>query len=311
MPDPVAAPIGREPAAAALPPRIGRYLIEREIGRGSLSAVYLGRDPQRGQAVAIKTMALAREFEGEALAEARQRFVREARTAGRLDHPGIVHVFDAGQTDDTAYIAMEFMPGHDLLRYTQPGRLLPLTQAVEVAARVADALAYAHRQGVVHRDIKPANVMLDPATGVVKLTDFGMAHVIDASRTRTGLVLGSPSYMAPELMVGSRFDGRSDQYSLGVLLFQLLSGALPHESESMARLMHRIVNEPAPDLRALRPEIPAALAAVVSRMLEKRPETRHPDADLLAADLRRAASAPPSATAPDAVLSRLEPRHNS
>jgi eukaryotic-like serine/threonine-protein kinase len=269
---------------------LGRYRIDRELGRGAMGTVYLGHDPQIGRAVAIKTMALSREFEGDELVAARARFFREAEMAGRLRHPDIVTIFDASEDQGLAFIAMEFVAGHDLLRHALPGRLLPVPEVLTTIARVADALAHAHRQGVIHRDIKPANVMIDPATGAVKVTDFGIARVADACRTRTGLVLGTPSFMSPEQMAGRRVDGRTDLYSLGVMLFQLLTGALPHRSESMAELMKQIVNDPAPDVRSLRPELPEALANVVALALEKRVEVRYADGDQMAADLRTVAS---------------------
>jgi eukaryotic-like serine/threonine-protein kinase len=265
---------------------LGRYRIERELGRGAMGAVYLGLDPQIGRQVAIKTMALGREFAGTELVEARTRFFREAEMAGRLQHPDIVTIFDAGEEDGLAYIAMEFVKGHDLLPHTAPGRLLPLGDVLQTTARVAEALAYAHRQGVVHRDIKPANVMVDAASNTVKVTDFGIARVADAHRTRTGRVLGTPSFMSPEQMAGGRVDGRSDLYSLGVMLFQLVTGALPHASDSMARLMHQIANEPAPDVRSLRPELPEGLARAIAAALEKRPELRPADGALMGATLR-------------------------
>lgn len=274
------------PPPAADRATLGRYRIERQIGRGAMGAVYAGLDPQIGRRVAIKTMALSREFEGSELTEARARFFREAETAGRLQHPDIVTIFDAGEDQDLAFIAMEFVKGRDLLRHTLPGRLLPMPTVLDTVARVAQALAYAHSQGVVHRDIKPANVMIDLASGTVKVTDFGIARVADASRTRTGMVLGTPSFMSPEQMAGSRVDGRSDLYSLGVMLFQLLTGALPHQSESMAKLMYQIANVPAADIRTLRPDLPEALAVIVALALEKRPELRYADGEQFAADLR-------------------------
>ena len=309
------------PQPKAHPATLGRYRIESQIGRGSMGAVYLGRDPQIGRQVAIKTLALSREFEGDKLVEARERFFREAETAGRLQHPGIVTIFDAGEAQDLAYIAMEYIKGEDLQRYTSPGRLLPVTQLLEIVARVAEALTYAHSQGVVHRDIKPANVMVDLESGLVKVTDFGVARLDDSSRTRTGLVLGTPSFMSPEQMAGRRTDGRSDLYSLGVMLFQLLTASLPHQGETMAKLMYQIANEPAPDIRSLRPELPQELADVVALALEKRPEVRYADGGQMAQDLRTLVAAmlvaPPaeSGTVEEfektVTFSRVEPRHNS
>ena len=269
---------------------LGRYRLDRQLGRGSMGAVYLGHDPQIGRAVAIKTMALSREFEGHELAEARARFFREAEMAGRLHHPDIVAIFDAGEEAGLAYIAMEYVKGHDLLRHTLPGKLLPVPVVLETLARVALALAYAHTQGVVHRDIKPANVMIDPDSGAIKVTDFGIASITNACRTRTGMVLGTPSFMSPEQMAGRRVDGRTDLYSLGVMLFQLLTGALPYASGSMAQLMNQIANDPAPDVRTLRPELPEELANVIALALEKRPEVRYADGGQLATDLRAVAA---------------------
>jgi len=283
-------PTTRQPERTTL----GRYQIDRELGRGAMGAVYLGHDPTIGRRVAIKTMALAREFDGADLVEARGRFLREAETAGRLQHRDIVTIFDAGEDQDLAYIAMEYLQGRDLQGHTQPGRLLPVAHVLQIVARVADALAYAHSQGVVHRDVKPGNVMVEAATSTVKVTDFGIARITDSSRTRTGMVLGTPSYMSPEQMAGNRVDGRSDLYSLGVMLFQLLTGHLPHRAESMAKLMFEIANASAPDVRTLRPELPQTLADVVALALEKRPETRYGDGREMARDLR-------------AVLALLEP----
>ena len=173
-----------EPALRLDRSTLGRYRLERELGRGSMGTVYLGHDPQIGRAVAIKTMALSREFEGHELAEARARFFREAEMAGRLRHPDIVAIFDASEEHGLAFIAMEYVIGHDLLRHTRPGKLLPVPVVLDMLARVALALAYAHTQGVVHRDIKPANVMIDPGSGAIKVTDFGIASITDSCRTR-------------------------------------------------------------------------------------------------------------------------------
>ncbi len=319
-------PVPPERAAAAAPgaarpATLGRFRIESEIGRGSMGAVYLGRDPQIGRVVAIKTLALGREFAADRIGEARERFFREAETAGRLQHPDIVTIFDAGEADDLAWIAMEYVRGTDLQRYTAPGTLLPVPRVLEVIARVAEALSYAHSQGVVHRDIKPANVMIDLEGSLVKVMDFGVARLDDASRTRTGIVLGTPSFMSPEQMSGRRADGRSDLYSLGVMLFQLLTGTLPFEGSSMAELMRRIVNEPAPDVRSLRPQLPQALADVVTLALEKRPEVRYADGIQMAQDLRAVASemlasgwaAPVQDDAFEKTVTfgPIEPRHNS
>lgn len=311
------------------PERLGPYLLEAPIGRGAMGAVYRARDPRDGLALAIKTLALGHEFDGDALDEARLRFTREAQAAARLAHPDIVQVLASGEERGLAWIAMEFVPGRDLSHHTQAATLLPVPALLGIVARVADALAYAHRQGVVHRDIKPANVMVDLTSGSVKVTDFGIARIADATRTRTGMVLGTPSFMSPEQMLGRQVDGRSDLYSLGVTLFQLLCARLPHQADSMGALMGQIANEPAPDVRSLRPQLPEALADAVALMLEKRPELRYADGGQLAADLRLiaagmadveagaetaplpAAAAPPAAPfAATVKFSRGDPGHN-
>ena len=266
-------------------PMLGRYQVEKELGKGAMGVVYLGKDPKIGRVVAIKTMALANEFEGEELTDARERFFREAETAGRLQHQNIVTIFDAGEEHDLAYIAMEFLKGKDLVDNCKDGHLLPMPKVVSIVARVAQALAYAHKQNVVHRDIKPANIMYELESDTVKVTDFGIARITDSSKTKTGLVLGTPSFMSPEQIAGKKVDGRSDLYSLGVMLYQMLTGVLPFRGDSMAELMYKIANEEAPDIRIVRADIPNALADIVALALSKRSETRYQDGDQLAADL--------------------------
>ncbi|MEO8857714.1 MAG: serine/threonine-protein kinase [Burkholderiaceae bacterium] len=267
-------------------PMLGRYQVDKELGKGAMGVVYLGKDPKIGRVVAIKTMALSQEFSGDDLVDARERFFREAETAGRLQHQNIVTIFDAGEEHDLAYIAMEFLKGKDLLDFCKDGSLLPVPKVLSIVARVAEALAYAHRQNVVHRDIKPANIMYELDSDTVKVTDFGIARITDSSKTKTGLVLGTPSFMSPEQLAGKKVDGRSDLYSLGVMLFQLLTGVLPFRGDSMAELMYKIANEEAPDIRVIRPELPESLANLVALSVSKRPETRYQDGDQFAADLR-------------------------
>jgi serine/threonine-protein kinase len=270
-------------------PMLGRYQVEKELGKGAMGVVYLGKDPKIGRVVAIKTMALSQEFEGEELDDARERFFREAETAGRLQHQNIVTIFDAGEEHDLAYIAMEFLKGKDLVDFCKDGHLLPVPKVLSIIARVAEALAYAHRQNVVHRDIKPANIMYELGSDTVKVTDFGIARITDSSKTKTGLVLGTPSFMSPEQIAGKKVDGRSDLYSLGVMLFQMLSGVLPFRGDSMAELMYKIANEEAPDIRIIRSELPQRLAEIVALSMSKRSETRYQDGDQFAADLRSVA----------------------
>ncbi len=269
-------------------PMLGRYQVEKELGKGAMGVVYLGKDPKIGRVVAIKTMALSQEFEGEELTDARERFFREAETAGRLQHQNIVTIFDAGEEHDLAYIAMEFLKGKDLVDFCKDGQLLPMPKVLSIVARVAEALAYAHKQSVVHRDIKPANIMYEFESDTVKVTDFGIARITDSSKTKTGLVLGTPSFMSPEQIAGKKVDGRSDLYSLGVMLFQMLTGVLPFRGDSMAELMYKIANEEAPDIRIVRKEIPERLAQVVALSMAKKSEARYQDGDQFAADLRAA-----------------------
>jgi serine/threonine-protein kinase len=250
-------------------PMLGRYQVEKELGKGAMGVVYQGKDPKIGRVVAIKTMALAQEFEADELADVKARFFREAETAGRLNHPNIVTIFDAGEEHDLAYIAMEFLKGQDLVPYTKPGSLLPPDRVASIVARVAEALGYAHRQNVVHRDVKPANIMYEPQSDTVKVTDFGIARITDASKTKTGMVLGTPSYMSPEQLAGKRIDGRSDLFSLAASLYQLLSGRLPFEGESMAQLMFRIANEAPPDILQFNPAVPPAIVDFLARAMAK------------------------------------------
>ncbi|WP_051279613.1 serine/threonine-protein kinase [Chitinilyticum aquatile] len=265
-------------AAPLIPPRptaanarqvLGRYQLQRELGKGAMGVVYQGTDSTIGRVVAIKTMALADEFEADMLDDARQRFFREAETAGRLAHPNIVTIFDAGEADGLAYIAMELLAGSTLEAHAAPGTLLPLADALAIVRQIALALEYAHKQQVVHRDIKPANVMYDPATRKVKVTDFGIARLTDANRTKTGLVLGTPSFMSPEQLAGQRIDGRSDLYSLGVLLYQLTTGHLPFNGNSLAELMYAIANLLPTDPRHYNRGLPNMLVAIIMKALQK------------------------------------------
>lgn len=277
------------PLPAVTQGQMGKYLVEKQIGKGAMGAVYLGYDPTTDRKVALKTMALAQEFSGAELADARARFLREAEMAGRLQHPDIVSIIDAGELDGVAFIAMELVEGTDMSHYTTPDRLLPLQQLLPVMARVAEALAYAHTRGVTHRDIKPANIMVDLDKGIVKVMDFGVARVADATRTRTGVVLGTPTFMSPEQLSGQTIDGRSDLYSLGVAMFQLLTGRLPYRNDSMAALMRAIGRETAPNICTIRPELPVALGDIVALALEKHPGTRYATGQQMAEDLRAVA----------------------
>jgi serine/threonine-protein kinase len=258
--------------------------------------VYLGKDPKIGREVAIKTMALAQEFEPDELAEVKERFFREAETAGRLSHPNIVIIYDTGEEHDFCYIAMELLKGADLAPYVKAANLLPPDKVVSIVARVADALGYAHRQGVVHRDVKPANMMYDPHTDTLKVTDFGIARLTDSSKTKTGMVLGTPSYMSPEQLAGKKIEGRSDLFSLAVSLYQMLCGKLPFEGESMAQLMFKIANEPPTDILSIRPDLPPSLAQFLEKALAKDAEERFQTGEEFGGALRAALAATAGST---------------
>lgn len=267
-------------------PMLGRYQLEKELGKGAMGVVYQGRDPKINRVVAIKTMALAQEFDEDELADVKLRFFREAETAGRLNHPNIVTMYDAGEEHDLAYIAMEFLKGHDLVPHCKPGNLLPLPTVLSIVARVADALDYAHAEHVVHRDIKPANIMYEPAGDQVKVTDFGIARITDSSRTKTGMVLGTPSFMSPEQLAGKKIDGRSDLYSLGVTLYQMCCGQLPFNGESLAQLMFKITNEVQPDILAINPALPPAVADIINKAMNKDLASRYQRGAEMARDIR-------------------------
>ena len=275
-----------KPTLAAAKPMLGRYQVEKELGKGAMGIVYLGRDPKIGRTVAIKTMALAQEFESGELADVKSRFFREAETAGRLSHPNIVQIFDAGEEHDLAYIAMEFVKGTDLTRNIKPSELLSIAEVLRYVADAADALDYAHKNGVVHRDIKPANMMLVADEQTIKLMDFGIARLADSNKTKTGMVLGTPSYMSPEQLSGKKVDGRSDLFSLGVTLYQLLTGALPFKADSMATLMFKIANEQHTNACVVRPDLPPPIDQVINRAMQKAPEARYAAGADMARELR-------------------------
>jgi serine/threonine-protein kinase len=280
-------------------PMLGRYQVEKELGKGAMGVVYLGKDPKIGRVVAIKTMALAQEFEADELVEVKERFFREAETAGRLSHPNIVTIYDAGEEHDLCYIAMELLKGKDLAPYVKQEALLPPEKVVSIVARVADALGYAHKQHIVHRDIKPANVMYEPESDQVKVADFGIARITDSSKTKTGMVLGTPSYMSPEQLSGKKVDGRSDLFSLAVTLYQLLCGKLPFVGDSMAQLMFRIANEAPPDIRTVNPAVAESLAQFLGRAMAKDADQRFQTGEEFAAALRTAMAGGGAAPAAD------------
>ena len=256
---------------------IGRYEVLDEIGQGAMGTVHRARDPLIERTVAIKVVPIAQlQQEG---ADAESRFLREAQSAGRLSHPNIVTIYDVGEADGLAYIAMEYLPGVTLRDIMNRGAL-PLDLALDTAAQMASALAFAHEHGVIHRDIKPANVVVTGRHGRVKLTDFGIAHLVNSDRTQAGQMLGSPRYMSPEQAMGRDIDGRADIFSLGAVLYEMITGHYAFDGESLAGIVYRVINDTPPPAEQLRPDVPAWLNALLASMLDKRPEKR-PDARTL------------------------------
>jgi len=265
-------------------PQLGRYVIESEIGRGAMGVVFKATDSVLQRTVAVKTVNIAMEKDHADKYEAR--FYQEARAAGGLNHPNIVTVYDAGKAGDVVYMAMEYIQGVELRTLLVDGQPMGVPQALAVAAQVAEGLGYAHHQGVVHRDIKPANIMV-VADGPVKITDFGIARMrASADLTQTGVMLGSPKYMSPEQVIGKRADHRSDIFSLGVILYEMLTGTAPFAGENVTALMYQIVNFAPPAPSSVNAQVPEMLDFVVAKMLAKPLEERYQDARELARDLR-------------------------
>ena len=270
-------------------PTLGRYEIEREIGRGAMGVVYLGKDPKIARTVAIKTLSY-QAFEDNELRDLKSRFFREAEAAGRLSHPAIVTVYDVGEEADLAFIAMDYAKGRPLSEFGKPGRLLPLAKVLDIVARVADALDYAHRQKIIHRDIKPGNIIFNPDNGEIKITDFGIAKISDDSRTRTGSVMGSPLYMSPEQLKGQKVTGATDTYSLGITLYKLVCGETPYQGDTLANLTYQILNKRPRSVREFNPELPNGVVRLINKAIQREPDKRFLSAATMAEALRRQAS---------------------
>ncbi len=263
-------------AGAAVSPTIGRYEIQKELGRGAMGVVYLGKDPKINRMVAIKTVRFE-DVDQDLLDETKKRFFREAEAAGTLNHPNIVTIYDVGEEEDLAYVAMELLDGSDLTPYVKKEKLLPVKELLKIISSVAEGLAFAHEKGIVHRDIKPANIML-LNDGTVKIADFGIARITTSSSTQTGTVLGTPSYMSPEQVAGQKVDGRSDLFSLGVAMYELLSGQKPFTGDSIAALMYAIANKPPVLITQINPDIPQCCAYITHRLITKELAKRYQNA---------------------------------
>ena len=313
---------GKGPAPAALP-QVSDYLLQHVIARNDRATIYRATERANGRLIALKTVRIGN-TSGTDRGLWRERFLREAAAAARLRHDCIVRVHAGGVQGEgdatTGWLAMEWVHGTDMSRYASASRLLPEGMVVAIAQRVALALAFAHHSGIVHRDVKPSNVLFDPAAGIVKVTDFGSARVADTAATRSGLIMGTPAYMAPEQLAGADATVQCDLYALGVLLFELLIGRRPFEADSMGDLLARIAHQAAPRVRTLRPELPVLLDEIVARLLAKTPGLRQENARQVALELRLArtqcaAASPGSAAAewPDTspgADSGFDPHHD-
>lgn len=275
--------------------QLGRYEIISEIGQGAMGIVYKATDPLIDRTVAIKTINLGlaqeekEEYEG--------RFYQEAKAAGRLSHPNIVTIYDVGKSGEVAYIAMEFLQGRELRDVLNDEQILPVAQVLDIVLQVALGLAYAHEHGIVHRDVKPSNIMVI-RDGHVKITDFGIARMESASvRTQTGMVLGSPKYMSPEQVMGKLIDQRSDIFSLGVMLYEMLTGKAPFAGENVNAIMYQTLNGIPPPPSTVNSAVPDMLNFIVAKALAKNLDDRYQNAKDLADDLRACRDALPRATA--------------
>ncbi len=269
------------------PGTLGRYQISGEIARGAMGVIYKARDPLIDRVVAIKTIALS--FTPSEIEAFERRFFREAKSAGRLNHPNIVTIYDVGKADDVAYIAMEYLDGRSLREVLDSGVVLRHDKVADIGAQVAEGLAFAHAHEVVHRDVKPANIMV-LHTGRVKITDFGIALLPTGTRTLTANVFGSPRYTSPEQVMGRTVDGRSDIFSLGAVLYEMLTGLPPFAADDLNGILKQVLSEPTPPPSTHNPTIPAAFDHIVGKALAKDPADRYQDAAAMAADLRNYAT---------------------
>lgn len=284
--------------------KIGKYKVIEVLGKGAMGIVYKALDPDINREVAVKTVHFDMAIEGAQQEEVQARFMREAQAAGRLTHPNIVMIYDVGREGDMTYIVMQCIEGRSLAKIIGSGEKIPTDYIVRLMTQVCQALDYAHQKGIVHRDIKPANILIDHS-GNPFLADFGVARMDTSTVTQTGTVMGTPSYMSPEQVMGKRIDKRSDIFSLGVILFELLSGKRPFDGESITTVMYRIVHESPRSLRDMLKDVPAGFDFIVSKALAKDPEQRYQSCLEMAYDLSNVATLPTSTVTMDAGPSSL------
>ena len=290
---------------AADPRKFGRYEVIDELGKGAMGTVYRARDPMLNRTVAIKTVNM--DLDRDEVADYEARFYQEARAAGGLNHPNVVTIYDIGKSGNIAYMAMELLEGNELRTMMAQGKALPVGQAIDIAAQAAEGLGYAHDHDVVHRDIKPANLMIN-RDGLVKITDFGIARMRSSEvRTQTGVVLGSPRYMSPEQVVGKRAEPRSDIFSLGVILYEMVTGRAPFAGEDVSAIMFQILNFVPPPPSSVNPDAPEMLDFIVAKALAKASGDRYASAREMANDLRECRLQVPTRTASGLALKPTQP----
>ncbi|MDO8208177.1 MAG: serine/threonine-protein kinase [Gallionella sp.] len=285
--------------------QLGRYEVIGELGQGAMGVVYKARDPLIDRIVAIKTINLG--LAQEEKDEYEGRFYQEARAAGRLNHPNIVTIYDVGKSGDIAYIAMEFLQGCELRDLMREHEKLPVDQVLDMVAQVASGLAYAHEHEIVHRDIKPSNIMVI-RDGHVKITDFGIARMASSAvRTQTGMVLGSPKYMSPEQVMGRVIDQRSDIFSLGVMLYEMLTGEAAFTGENVNAIMFQTLNYIPAAPSTLNSKVPEMLNFIVAKALAKGLDDRYQNAKDFAADLRACRETMPRSDRPIEITEKKKP----
>ncbi len=295
--------------SSSLPPHIGRYRVRRELGRGAMGMVFQAEDPDIGRAVAIK-LVRADLLQGTDRDEFLTRFRQEARAAGRCTHPNIVALYDLAQHEGNPFLAMEYVDGTDLAEALRKrGRFTP-AEAVATITQVLDALGAAHEAGIVHRDVKPANILLQ-SNGHVKVTDFGISHLSTSDLTQQGSVLGTLTYMSPEQCCGEEIDLRSDLFSVGTVLYELLSGSRAFHGRHANEVAHRLLTVDPPDLAILVPGLPAELVGVVRKSMEKSRDRRYPSAQAMADALRPPISEAPLANTLQSEAETLPARQRS